>query len=237
MNKIIAIAKKELLYFLNSPFGYIYLLLLGIITTWLYFSDFFIKNTSSMDSLFSNLVFIFIFFIPVVTMSSISEEKKQSNWEVILSLPVTDIEVIIGKFIGLLVYSLFSLVLLIPVVITLFSIGNPDPGVVVGQFISTILLMSAYIATGIFFSSLTSQPLVSFISTFSFLLLSNLISSGLIFSKLPVFLQKFVQYINLNIRASGLVTGLIDFKDILFFLSWDIVFIISSTLLLKRRNQ
>jgi gliding motility-associated transport system permease protein len=237
MNKIVAIAKKELLYFLNNPLGYIYLLLLTVITNWLYFSDFFIKNTSSMDSLFSNLFFILIFFIPVVTMSSISEEKKQSTWEVILSLPVTDLEVILGKFVGIFVYSLFSLILFLPVVFTLFFIGQPDLGVITGQFIGAIFLMSAYISTGIFFSSLSSQPLTSFVSTFSFLLLSNLMSTGLIFSKLPLFLQKFVQYINLNTRASGLMTGLVDFKDIIFFLSWNIIFIISSTLLLKKRNQ
>lgn len=237
MNKIIAIAKKELLYFLNSPFGYIYLLLLATITNWLYFSDLFIKNTSSLDGLFSNFLFILIFFIPAVTMNSISEEKKQLNWEVILSLPVTDLEVIIGKFFGLLLYASFSLVLFLPTIITLFFVGQPDPGVVFGQIVSIVLLMSAYITSGIFFSSLTSQPLVSFVSTFSFLLLTNLITTGLIFTKLPVFLQKFVQYINLNARMSGLTTGLVDPKDIIFFLSWNVIFIISSALLLKKRNQ
>ncbi len=237
MTKILAIAKKELLYFFNSPFGYIFLLLLTTISSWLYFSDLFLKNTSSLDSLFSNFFFILIFFIPAVTMNSISEEKKQSNWEVILSLPVSDLQVIIGKFVGVFIYSLFSLILLLTPVLTIHFIGQLDLGVISGQFLAGLLLMSAYISIGIFFSSLSSQPLISFISTFSFLLFSNLISTGLIFSKLPIFLQKFVQYINLNSRTTNFTSGLIDTKDLVFFVSWNLIFIIASTLTLKKRNQ
>jgi len=237
MTKILAIAKKELLYFFNSPFGYIFLLLLTTISSWLYFSDLFIKNTSSLDSLFSNFFFILIFFIPVITMNSISEEKKQANWEVILSLPVSDLQVIVGKFLGTLIYSLFSLVLLLVPIITVLLIGQLDYGVVAGQLLAGFLLMSAYISVGIFFSSLTGQPLIAFISTFSFLLLTNLLSSGLIFSKLPIFLQKFIQYINLNSRSVNFTSGLIDTKDLVFFASWSLIFIIASTLTLKRRNQ
>ena len=237
MTKILAIAKKELLYFLNGPFGYIFLFLLASINSWLFFSDLFLQNTSSLNNLFTNFFFILIFFVPAVTMNSISEEKKQATWEVILSLPVTDLQVIVGKFIGILVYSMFSLVLLLIPIITIVFIGQPDFGVVVGQLFASLLLISAYVSIGIFFSSLSSQPLISFISTFSFILFSNLLSTGLIFTKLPIFLQRFVQFVNLNSRTSNFVTGLIDLKDIVFFISWDIVFIIASTLLLRKRNQ
>lgn len=237
MTKIIAIAKKEFLYFINSPFGYIFLFILTTITTWLFFSNLYINNNSSLDALFTNFFFILVFFVPAITMNSVSEEKKQANWEVILSLPVSDVQFIFGKFLGILTYSLLSLAILLVPIVTIFFIGKPDIGIVLGQLLSAFFFISTYISTGIFFSSLTYQPLIAFMSTFSFLLLSTLLSTGFIFSKLPIFIQRFVQFINLNSRMNSLNAGLIDIKDIVFFVSWQFIFIVLSILVIKKRNQ
>jgi len=236
MTKIKAIATKELLFFLNSPFGYLYLFVILVITNWLFFSDFFVNNLSTFESLFSNFYFILIFFIPVVTMNSLADEKKQGNWEVILSLPVTDLELLIGKFLGILAYSLMSLIVLIPSFATVFILGNPDAGIFIGQILATIFLLSSYISAGIFFSSLTSQPLMSFIFTFTLLLLNNLIVSSMVMSRIPLPIGQFFQFISLSERVNTISTGLLDIANLLFFFSWVSIFIIASSLVLKKRK-
>lgn len=236
MNKIKAIATKELLFFLNTPFGYLYIFVILVITNWLFFSDFFVNNLSTFESLFSNFYFILIFFIPVITMNSLADEKKQGNWEVILSLPVSDLELLIGKFLGILAYSLITLIVLIPTFVTVFILGTPDVGIFIGQIIATIFLLSSYISAGIFFSSLTSQPLMSFIFTFALLLLNNLIVSSMVMSRLPIPVGQFFQFISLSTRVSTISTGLLDIANLLFFFSWVSIFIIASSLVLKKRK-
>jgi len=236
MNKIKAIAIKELFFFLNSPFGYLYLFIILVITNWLFFSEFFVNNLSSFESLFSNFYFILIFFIPVITMNSLADEKKQGNWEVILSLPVSDLELLIGKFLGIFAYSLISLVVLIPSFVTVFILGMPDVGIFTGQILATIFLLCSYISAGIFFSSLTSQPLVSFIFTFALLLLNNLIVSPMVMSRLPQSIGQFFQFIFISQRVSTISTGLLDIANLLFFFSWVSIFIIASSLVLKKRK-
>jgi len=236
MNKIKAIAIKELLFFSNSPFGYLYLLIVLTISHWLFLSDFFVNNLSSYDSLFNNLYYLSIFFIPVITMNSLADEKKQANWEVILSLPVSDLELLIGKFLGILIYSLTSLLLLAPAIVTVFILGTPDIGIFFSQLIATILLFSAYISAGIFFSSLTSQPLLSFVYTFSLLLLNNLIVSQSVLSRFPPALAQLFHFLSLSSRVSIVSSGLVDLTNIFFFFSWVSIFLIASSLILKKRQ-
>ena len=100
MKPLLTIAFKELKNYLSSPTGYVFTGLLLIVSNWLFLQDFFLVNVASLMPLWGNLGFLLSIFIPALAMNSISEEKRNGNWEVILSLPVSEVDFVLGKFVG-----------------------------------------------------------------------------------------------------------------------------------------
>jgi len=237
MKQIWTIARKEFFSLLKSPTGYIFSGLLIIVSLWIFLNDVFVGGQSTLAPLFSIMIFLFSIFIPAITMGLIADEKKSGNWELLLTLPINETQVVLGKFIGAIIFLISTLILLIPSVVTMYVIGNPETGVLAGGLVGVFLIGSAYVATGILGSSLTNSSIVAFLATTVFLILNNFIGQGVVLDRMPKVVGEILGYLSLALRTINLNNGLIDPAEILFFGSWIAVNLILAVMVLKAKDK
>lgn len=237
MKNILIIAKKEWLNYWGSSVGYIFAGLLLVVTSWLFFGDLFLGGEADIRPYFGVLTFLFSLFIPAIAMGLLADEKKNGTWEVVLSLPVSETEMVLGKFLGSAGYLLFCLGLTAPVIVTLGLLGRPDWGVVAGSVVGAILLGLAYLAVGLLASSLSNQAVVGFLGATAFLLLNNLLGQEVFLMKLPLELRGIFEGLSLSFRTNRFSSGLLTFSDVVFYLSWIVIFLILTVMGLKNRDK
>lgn len=195
---------------------------------------------AGLDSLFNTVPYLFMFLIPALTMKTLAEEKKEGTFELLATRPLTDWHIVLGKYFATLVLVLFSL---IPTVIYYYSVyklgvveGNIDTGAVIGSYIGLFLLGGAFTAIGIFTSSLTKNQIIAFaISVFlCFFAFSGFDSASQVLS-----LQKFDNIlINIGITEhyQSISRGVLDSRDLIYFLSFIAVFLILTKTILGGRK-
>lgn len=237
MKQIIAIAKKEILGYFSSPVGYVFAGLMLMVANWLFFQDFFVANQASLTPLWSNLGFLLSLFVPALSMNALSEEKKNGNWEVVLSLPVSESEMVLGKFLGLFFCVFVSLLLFLPTAVIVLVLGKPDIGVLVGGWVGVLFLAISYLAVGIFASSLSTQPVVAFMVAMFFLLINSFLGQDSILSRFPTQIASILGYISISWHSSHFADGVLQASDIVFFISFIGIFLVLTVMWLKARNK
>jgi len=155
----------------------------------------------------------------------------------LLSLPITETELVLGKFMGSCMYLVAVVGLSLPMMITMMALGQPDIGIMVAGFLGTCLLGMAYLAVGIFMSAVSGQAVVAFLTTTVFLIVNNLLGQGMVLSRLPDWTGKILSNISLAARSSKFSAGLVEINDLFFFISWITVFMILTVLSLKARDK
>jgi len=237
MEKIWMITKRELLSFFDSLIAYIMIivfLLLSGLFTWLYGSDVFFINQASLQSFFSIAFWTLFFFIPALTMRQIAEERRSGTIEILLTKPVSEWQVIWGKFLATFLLICAALLLTLPYYITVWSLGPIDHGAVWSGYLGLLLMSGAYISIGILASCLTNNQIVAFLLALFTGLFFHLIF-GFISSYMSGTLALAVNYISLSGHFESISRGVIDSKDIIYFLS--IIFLgtmFSEAILVKR---
>jgi ABC-2 type transport system permease protein len=237
MSKVLTIAKKEWQYYFSSPVGYVFAALLLVVCGWLFFGDLFLGGQASMGSYQTTMVFLFSIFVPAISMGLLADEKRNGNWEVILSMPISETKLVLGKMLGCGIYLLFTIVLSLPVAITICFLGKPDIGIMIGGYVGLIMLGMAYLSVGLLASSLSNQSMVGFLGATIFLILDNMLGQDVVLTRLPTILQGAASGISLASRVSKFNSGLITLTDVVFFISWITVFIILTVLSLKARDK
>ncbi|MBI5404299.1 MAG: ABC transporter permease subunit [Ignavibacteriae bacterium] len=217
MNNILTIFKKELKSYFYSPVAYIVIVVFLIITGWFFTSSLFVAGVITMRNVFDIIPFIFLFFIPAISMRTFSEEKKAGTIELLLTKPITDFEIVLGKF-----FSTFGLaaLTLAPTVIYVFSLrmlGPVDFGSIFGAYIGLLLMSGLYIGIGIFASSMTENQVISFI--ISFLIIFALFMMNKILMFIPAPIVPIVEYLSSDYHFSSITRGVIDSKDLIYYFS------------------
>ena len=240
-----AIYKKELNSFFSSLTGYIVIGVFLVITglfMWLFTDTSVIEYSyASLDTLFYLAPTLFTFLIPAITMKSFSEESQKQTLELLMTKPLTNTQIILGKYFAYFTLIIFAL---LPTLIYYYSIyqlgapkGNIDTGAVIGSYIGLIFLAGVFVAIGIFSSSLTKNQVVAFVIA---ILLSFLIHWGFDFvSKLPVFWgvwDDMIQKFGIDYHYRSISKGLIDTKDVIYFISVVIIFLVFTGYVLKKRK-
>ncbi|MCD6113488.1 MAG: gliding motility-associated ABC transporter permease subunit GldF [Bacteroidales bacterium] len=237
--------KRELSNFLNSLTGYIVIivfLLINGLFLWVFPEEFNILDYgyANMDGLFMLGPFVFLFLIPAITMRSFAEEKKTGTIEILLTKPITDTQIILSKYFAGLCLVVFSL---LPTLVYFFSVyqlglpkGNLDAGGIWGSYIGLIFLGASFVAIGIFSSSITNNQIVSFIVSvflcgFAYLGF-ELIYSFDIFGNIDLFIKS----LGINAHYASMSRGVIDTRDIIYFLSVIIIFLLLTKISLQSRN-
>lgn len=218
------IMKRELKSYFSGPIGYIVTGLFLVITGVLFFSTFFLQNRAELREFFAILPILFSFFVPAITMRLFSEEKRAGSIETLLTLPVTDLDVVVGKYLAALFETLIMLLPTLFYIITACIFGAPDFGPILGGYLGVIFLSASYCAIGIFSSSITKNQIIAFFMGFIICIALTMIDSFLIF--LPSSVVKVFSFLSANRHFSSISRGIIDSRDLIYFLSITALFIV-----------
>jgi len=236
MNNLLVLYQKELKNYFYSLSTYLYVAIFVGISMYLYFQTFFLQQQASASSWFQNLPFLLLFFIPALSMGIISEEKKRGTWEILLTLPTDEIQVVLAKFCAGLTLIGFMFALTAGLPLTLVLLGSPDWGIIATSYLGAFLFAGSFLATGIFISSLLNQQTASFIVTLIALFLNDLFSQSFFLLKIPGFLKEIFLFFSLRPHYENFTRGLISLNDITFFFSWIFFFLLLTVISLKSRD-
>ncbi|GAB4282232.1 MAG: ABC transporter permease [Marinilabiliales bacterium] len=238
MKQIWIITKRELRSFFDSLMAYIIMtLFLGFtgFFTWLYGSDVFFIGQASMKAFFSIAYWTLFFFIPAMTMRLIAEEKRLGTLELILTKPVSDWQFIAGKFLATFLLVIIALVLTLPYYFSIWSIGPIDHNSVWTGYLGLILMSAAYISIGIFASSVSNNQIVSFLLALFIGVFFHIIF-GILADNMTGWTGSLFNYLNLFTHYESISRGVVDTKDIIYFVSIIYLGLFGSELLLAKRN-
>ncbi|MCF0200778.1 MAG: gliding motility-associated ABC transporter permease subunit GldF [Bacteroidales bacterium] len=240
-----ALFKKEISNFLSSLIGIMVIVVFLLITglfLWVFQSDFNVLNSNyaDLDSLFIIAPWVFLFLVPAVTMRSFAEENRTGTIEMLLTKPLSDWQIIFAKFLAGVGLVLLAL---IPTFIYYFSIyrlglpvGNLDSGGIWGSYIGLFLLSASFVSIGVFCSSVTNNQILAFILSV-FLCGFLYIGFEFVFS-LSLFgsIDLFIRQLGLASHYSSISRGVVDTRDVLYFLSVIMVFLSMTKLVLASRK-
>jgi ABC-2 type transport system permease protein len=215
------ITKKELRSFFDSLMAYIMMVaFLGFsgFFTWLFGSDVFFIKQASLQAFFGIAYWTLFFFIPALTMRQFAEENRSGTIELLLTRPIKDWQLIGGKFLATLLLIIIALALTIPYYITVSSLGNIDHGAVLTGYLGLILISAAYISIGLFTSSISSNQIVAYLLALLIGIFFQIIF-GLLANSFSGVLGDIIGYLSLSDHFDSISRGVIDSRDLLFFLS------------------
>lgn len=219
MKNIWTIAVKEWKGYFVSPVAYIYILVFLIVTHWLFLNQFFLMGAATLRPFFAPMPLVFLFFIPAMAMGKWAEEKKQGTLELLFTLPVNTGEVVLGKFLAGLCLLGAALLLTFPLPVTVALLGELDFGPVIGGYLGLLLMGGAYLAIGLWVSSLTDNQIVAFILGVVASFLLFIIGDPLITNALPESWIPFLRYAGLGQHFDSIGRGVLDTRDLLYYLS------------------
>jgi ABC-2 type transport system permease protein len=219
MHNIYFIFKKELKSYFNSPIAYIYITVFLVLSSWLFFHGFFIINQATMREFFQILPWLFLFFIPAVTMRLWAEERRGGTIEILMTLPIKDYEVVLGKYLASLTLVVLTLFLSFPFPLTVSLLGEPDFGPIICGYLGAALMGGAYLSIGIFTSSLTRNQIVAFIIGVTFCFALLIVGEDFVLFTLPSKLVPLFKYLGLGTHYQSIGRGVIDSRDLLYYFS------------------
>jgi len=238
MRNIMILFSKELRQYFDSLMAYIlFVLFLGFsgFFTWLYGSDIFLVGETSLGTFFSIAYWSLFFFIPAITMRLVSEERRSGTIELLLTKAITDRQVILGKFLAAIALIIIILLFTLPYPITLSLIGNLDAGEVILGYAGLVLLSAAYISIGIFASSITSNQIVAFLLTLFIGLFFQIIFK-VVSDNLSGFMGNIFSYLGMYTHIESISRGVLDSRDLIYFLSIIVTGLYLAELSLSKRN-
>jgi len=202
--------------------------------TWMYGSDIFIVNQATLQVFFSIAYLTLFFVIPALTMKSLAEETRSGTIELLLTKPINHMQIVLGKYLATLMLVIIALLLTLPYYITVATIGNIDHGAVISGYFGLILMSSAYIGIGLFASSLTKNQIVSFLIALIIGIFFHIIF-GVLAGNFSGSIGQLFYYLSMNTHIESITRGVIDTKDLIYFLSLSYagIFIAEKTLQAK----
>lgn len=225
------IMRRELAAYFASPIAYIVMGLFLIVSGVFFFMTFFLANRAELRDFFSLLPITLSFFIPALTMRMLAEEKRSGSIETLLTLPVTAFDVTLGKFLAAFVSGAAMLVPSLAYVVTCVVFGAPDAGPIVGGYVGTLFLIAAFSAIGLFATSLTKNQIVAFFIACPICLAFSLLGGFLVF--LPAWLVNACSYFSAYSHFVSISRGIIDTRDLLYFVSLTALFLALTVEILK----
>jgi len=238
MKSIWIIAKREFTTFFDSLAAYILLIVfLGLsgFFTWLFGSDIFFIGQATLGPFFSVAYWTLFFFIPALTMKMLAEEKKSGTLELLLTKPITDWQVVVGKFLAVVMLIGVALLLTLPYYISISFLGPIDHGSVWSGYFGMMLMSMALISIGLFASSITNNQIVAFLLAL-FIGLFFLIIFDVLSNSFTGSIAYFFNYLSLSTHYDSISRGVIDSKDVIYFISIIFTGLLLADTTLSKRN-
>ena len=234
MRQVVHIFRKEFSAYFISPIAYIVIAIFLLVTGWFFFATFFLFNQANLRSFYALLPVVFAFVIPAITMRLISEEINVGSDEILLTMPVTLRDVILGKFLASVALVVAMLIPTIAYPLTVSLMGQLDWGPVVGGYLGAVFLGAAFSAVGLFASALTRNQIIAFIIGLTICFTLTLIDKLLYF--LPQSMLGVFAYLGADFHFQNIAKGIIDSRDILYFVSICFVGLYGAYLALLQRH-
>lgn len=232
MRCAVTIAKRELGAYFKSPIAYIVLSVFLALSGFLYFDNLFLAGECSMAGFFANMPLLLLFFGPAIAMRLLAEERGAGSIEMLLTMPVTDWEVVLGKFAAAVGLLAVGLVLTLPFAITVSQLGPLDKGPVIGGYVGTLLLGSMYLAVGLLASAVTRDQIVAFIAGLAVcfaLFLVGHFATGVSWGHV-------LEYISPQFHFRGVQRGVIELRNIIYYVSAIGVVLVATVQVLESRK-
>ena len=232
---MLAILKKEINIFFASPIGYLVIavfLVLNRLFLWVFNGQFNILDNGYADisSFFLLAPWILIFLVPAVTMRSFSDEKKQGTLELLLTKPISHFKIVLGKYLGAVILVFIAVIPTLLYVFTVYQLGNPvgniDIGSTLGSYFGLLFLIAAYTAIGIFTSTLSDNQIVAFISAVFICFIFYFGFDGI--ADYNLFGNFDVSQLGMSAHFKSMSRGIIDTRDLVYFASIALFFLLWS---------
>jgi len=240
MNGFKAVFKRELKSYFTTPIAYVFLVVFLFFSGYLTFKEgFFEIRQADMGAFFANIPLLFAFLVPATAMRLWAEERKSGSIELLLTLPITATQAVLGKFFAAWVFLIIALALTFPMVVTVCYLGNPDVGLIAAGYLGSILMAGAFLAVGCFFSALSKNQVISFV--LSVVACAVLVFAGLpttmgyLSTFLPTGLVTAIESMSLQTHFESIQRGVIGFGDMSYFVLLIIGWMAACTIILEER--
>lgn len=233
MSNVLPIFKKELRSYFSSPVAYIVIAVFLLINGWFFGTSLFVVGQASLRNVFQIIPFVLTFFVPAITMRLVSEEKKTGTFELLTTMPVTDLEIVLGKYLAGLALLAVSLLFTLGYAITVSALGKADTGVTLSGYLGLLLLGAGYVAIGVMASSFTENQIVAFIISFLVIFVLSLVDKVLLF--VPRTLASLVEYLSAEFHFNNIARGVLDSRDVVYYASLIVLGLYFAARALQRR--
>jgi ABC-2 type transport system permease protein len=242
LRNVSSVFKREFTAYFTTPVAYVFLIvflaLAGALT--FYIGNFFDRNQADLEAFFTFHPWLYLFLIPAISMRLWAEERKSGTVELLLTMPVTLFDAVLGKFLAAWIFAGVALVLTFPIWLTVNFLGEPDNGAILAGYIGSFLMAGAYLAIGSCLSAATKNQVIAFVLAAAICFLFTLGGTNLVLgfaaSLLPQSMVELVASFSFLNHFDQIKKGVIDLRDLIFFLSVMGVFLYATTLVLELKK-
>ncbi|HLD26799.1 MAG TPA: ABC transporter permease subunit [Patescibacteria group bacterium] len=228
--------KKEVLFYLNNPIGYIVSILFALFANFLFIKDLFLRGDSSMRNFFDMLPWLLIIFIPAISMRVFAEEKRTNTLELLLSLPISELSLVTAKFFGLVFFGSLSLALTFSLPVLLSMIGKPALSEILVSYSGSVLLLATFSSLSLFFSSVTKNQIIAFLFSTITLFFLILLGTDFFVTVIPHFMSEYISGLSPLNHYDSFLKGLVDIRSVFYFISFIILFIFMTVISVEKRD-
>ena len=241
MHSFYAVFKRELKSYFTTPVAYVFLVVFLFFSGYLTFKQgFFEIRQADMQAFFINMPLLFIFLVPAVSMRLWSDERRIGSIELLLTLPITVIQAVLGKFFAAWLFLLIALALTFPMVITVSYLGDPDASLIIMGYLGSVLMAGGFLAIGCFFSAVSKNQVISFV--LSVVACAVIVYVGMpttlnyLSTFLPAGLVSTIGGMSLQSHFESIQKGVLEFNDISYFILLIIGWIAACSFMLDERK-
>lgn len=227
MRNIITVTKKELRSYFTSSIAYVVFAMFLILAGYFFTVILLVSKQASLLGVSYNIVVTLIFLIPLITMRLFAEERKLGTLELLMTKPIRDIEVVLGKFLASFILFLSMMAATLVYVFIIFKYGNPDVGPILSTYLGIILIGAAFLALGIFASTLTENQIVAAVISFALILVLWILNW--ISGHLGTGTEGLTSYLSLSYHFDDFLKGVVDLKSVVYYLSFVVFWLFVTT--------
>jgi ABC-2 type transport system permease protein len=241
MNSFRAVFKREFKSYFTTTLAYVFLVVFLFFAGYLTFKQgFFEARQADLRAFFVNLPLLFVFMVPATAMRLWAEERKTGSGELLLTLPVTVVQAVMGKFLAAWLFLFIALALTFPMVITVCYLGDPDIGLIITGYLGSLLMAGGFLAIGCFFSAVSKNQVISFV--LSVVACAVLVFAGMpttmnyLSTFLPAGLVSAIEKMSFQAHFESVQRGVLQFEDLSYFVLLIVGWIAASSIVLDERK-
>ncbi len=244
MNPTLSIFRREFRGYFATPVAYVFLIVFLLLTGVFTFSsdlgNFFGRNQADLQSFFGFHPWLYMILVPAISMRLWAEERNQGTIEMLMTLPVTMGQAVLGKFLAAWAFTGVALALTFPVWVTVNYLGDPDNGVIVAGYIGSLLMAGSYLAVGACISAFTKNQVIAFVVSVMALLVFTMAGWPTVLDALPdavpQVLEEAVASLSSYTHFQAIVRGVVDVRDVLFFVTFTALWLFANAVVIEQRK-